>query len=214
MLQSSIAWIDFFDQDRRRMMEVIALFKQRDTRDELGLGSIRDAFAELFFPGTTTLQTRARYLLFVPWLYRNYEKRRVPSGKIAGRLRKDEISLIDALKSAGEEGVIGQLSGASLQRFPSSIYWNELRRWGILRYMGSQSQYHRYLDCFYRQQSGRFYDVEPVEGWDDSNWDLRLPSPPDDFPDQADLRLTREEASYLCERLLLSCPASLLATLD
>jgi hypothetical protein len=51
MLQSSIAWIDFSEQDRRKMMEVVALFKQRDTRDELGLGSIRDAFADLFFPG-------------------------------------------------------------------------------------------------------------------------------------------------------------------
>ena len=85
MLQSSIAWVDFSEQDRRKMMEVVALFKQQDTRDELGLGSIRDAFAGLFFPGTTTLQTRARYFLFVPWLYHRYELRRVSSAKVADR---------------------------------------------------------------------------------------------------------------------------------
>jgi len=38
---SEIAWLDFSDQQRRKMMEVVALFKEQDTRDELGLGSIR-----------------------------------------------------------------------------------------------------------------------------------------------------------------------------
>ena len=129
MLQSSIAWIDFSEEDRRKMMELVALFKQRDTRDELGLGSIPDAFADLFFPGTSTLQTRARYYLFVPWLYRRYEERRVPSYKVAQRLRSDEVKLIRALQAAGEsDGVIGSVSGASLQRFPASIHWIGLRR--------------------------------------------------------------------------------------
>ena len=46
MAQSSIAWIDFSEQDHQRMIEVVSLFKNRDTRDELGLGPIRDAFAD------------------------------------------------------------------------------------------------------------------------------------------------------------------------
>ena len=33
------------------MTEVISLFSERDTRDELGLSSMRDAFAKSFFPG-------------------------------------------------------------------------------------------------------------------------------------------------------------------
>jgi len=215
VLQSSIAWIDFSEQDRRKMMEVIALFKQRDTRDELGLGSIRDAFAELFFPGTSTLQTRARYYLFVPWLYRYYENRRVSSRQVPQRLRGDEVKLIEALKATGEDGVIGQVSGASLQRFPSSIYWNGLRRWGILRYPGSQGQYHRWLDRFYNQQRipQLTDDGEPVEGWGRANWDPNLPQAPGGFPNQADFRLTYDEAVYLRERVMLSCHDSLLATL-
>ncbi len=40
-------------------MEVIDLFGEDDTRDELGLGTIRDGFADLLFPGTSTIQTRA-----------------------------------------------------------------------------------------------------------------------------------------------------------
>ncbi len=218
MLQSSVAWIDFSESDRRKMMEVVLLFKQRDTRDELGLGSIRDAFADLFFPGTTTLQTRARYFLFVPWLYQHYESRRVPSARVAGRLKGDEIKLIQALQVAGDtDGIIGKVSGASLHRFPASIYWNGLRRWGILRYSGSQSQYHRWLDRFYDRRRNRQltegHSREPVEGWGDGNWDTDLPQSPPDFPGQADFPITAQEAAYLQERMMLSCPDSLLVTL-
>lgn len=216
LVQSSIAWIDFSEQDRRRMIEVVSLFKERDTRDELGLGSIRDTFADLFFPGTSTIQTRARYFLFVPWLYLGFEQRRMPSRSVARRLERDEVKLMRALEAAGEtEGIIGQRAGASLQRFPSSIYWNGLRRWGILRYPGSQDQYRRSLDGFYQRQRTRltFEDGEPVGGWGESNWDPSLPPAPDDFPNQASFQLRPEDAAYLRERLLLSCPDSLLATL-
>jgi hypothetical protein len=132
---SSIAWLDLADADRRRMMEVISLFKEHETRDELGVGSIRDILADMLFPGTSTLQTRARYFLFTPWLYRSYEQRYVSSQRVADRLRSHETRIIEALKENGEtEGVIGRVSGANLHRFPSSIYWTGLRRWGILRY--------------------------------------------------------------------------------
>ena len=46
-----------------------------------------------------------------------------------------------------------------------------------------------------------------------SNWDPDLPMRTTDFPQKADFTLTIEEASYLKERLLLSCSESLLAYL-
>ena len=197
------------------MMEVISLFGVRDTRDELGLGSVRDGLANLFFPGTTTLQTRARYFLFVPWLYRYFEERQVPSHKIDERLRRDEIRLIEALKAAGEDGIIGEISGASLQRFPSSIYWNGLAQWGIRRYPGSQNQYHRWLDHFYVRQKSRLLPEvgESIEAGPEANWDPNHPDPPPPFPQEGSLDLTQKEAEYLRERLLISCPNSLLATI-
>ena len=51
------------------MLDVVDLFKEQNTRDELGIGAIRDAVADLLFPGTGTVQTRARYFLFIPWIY-------------------------------------------------------------------------------------------------------------------------------------------------
>jgi hypothetical protein len=197
------------------MIEVISAFGVRDTRDELGLGSVRDALANLFFPGTSTLQTRARYFLFVPWLYLYFEERQVPSNRIDDRLKRDEIRLIEALKTAGEDGVIGEVAGASLQRFPSSIYWNGLAEWGIRRFLGSQNQYHRWLDHFYVRQKSWLppEDGESIGTGSGANWDPDLPDRPSPFPQEADLDLTQKEAEYLREQLLLSCPNSLLATI-
>jgi len=214
-MNSQISWLDFSDSERRKMVEVISLFKQRDTRDEMGLAQIRDIFAEMFFPGTTTIQTRARYFLFVPWLYRYHEVRKTPSSKIGERMRNRELQLMRALGDAGEtEGVIGQRSGASLQRFPSSIYWNGLRVWGVLRYPGTMYQYYRSLDRYYRSKT-YLPEIETAELVQESNvnWDPNLPSIPEDFPQTVSFEVTAEEATYLRERLLLSCNQSLLTCL-
>jgi hypothetical protein len=67
---STLSWIDFDQADRDRTRRIMDLFNEKEARDELGLGSVRDAISDLLFPGTSTIQTRLRYMLFVPWLYR------------------------------------------------------------------------------------------------------------------------------------------------
>ena len=214
MSQSFIPWIDASDLDSASV-EAGSPFKEHDTRDELGLGSIRNAFADLFFPGTSTLQTRARYFLFVPWLYLHLESRLVPSEEIAGSLKEGEVLLAAALKRGGQEGVIGQLAGAGLRRFPSSIYWTGLRRWGILRQSGTRQRYYRSLDTFYRRRQHRLTsdDGQPVAGWAETNWDADLPPAPAHFPNEASFDLLPGEAAYLRDRVLRSCRGSLLAAL-
>lgn len=54
MPTSSVSWLDFSEAERRKMVEIVSLYKERDTRDELGIATIRDSFADLFFPGTST----------------------------------------------------------------------------------------------------------------------------------------------------------------
>lgn len=78
-MASVFAWLDYDETERRRMQEAIELFREKDTVDELGIGSVRDAFSNLLFPGTSVLHTRARYLLFVPWIYRRLERAHVRS---------------------------------------------------------------------------------------------------------------------------------------
>ena len=57
---SSLTWLDFSDAERKRALQVVELLSRPETRDELGLGAIRDAFAEALFPGVSTVQRRAR----------------------------------------------------------------------------------------------------------------------------------------------------------
>ena len=75
MTPGVLAWLDYSQADQRRAREIVAMFSQRESRDELGLGGIRDALSETLFPGTSVVLTRARYFLFVPWLFREGERR-------------------------------------------------------------------------------------------------------------------------------------------
>ena len=75
MSPAVLAWLDYSEADQRRAREIVAMFSQRESRDELGLGRIRDTLSDTLFPGTSFLLTRARYLLFVPWLYREETRR-------------------------------------------------------------------------------------------------------------------------------------------
>lgn len=217
---SSLTWLDFSEHDRRKMLEIVDLFREHDTRDELGLGSIRDAFAGHFFPGTSTLMTRARYFLIVPWTYKRLEARKVSSAEISVRTRKAELDLIEVIaRSDDKEGNIGKVAKRALKRTPSSVYWQGLGIWGIRTFRGSQSQYHRSLDRFY--QAGVHHVNRSLEkdGEHDElavgNWHGGLVGAPDGFPESVSLRLNRREAEYLCDRIRLSpgSAASLLAEL-
>jgi hypothetical protein len=215
----TLAWLDFAERDRRRMLDVIKLFREQDTRDELGIGSVRDAFAELLFPGTSTIMTRARYFLLIPWLYIFREEHAVSyqtKTPVPEVMRLEEIWMISRLERGGEErGVIGIEARRNLKRLPSSIYWNGLGRWGIRRMEMSIPEYHRFLSHIRRSANEvwRDDDGEPVAGYATHRWDPALPKPPSDWRDRFTFDLTREEAEYLRERILTSCPDSLLAHL-
>ncbi len=215
-MMSSFTWLDYSEHERRRALDVISLFKYQGTRDELGLASIRDALAECFFPGTTTIQTRARYFLFVPWLCLELERKGVSSDKAGRRLRSAEEALIGQLiDSADSDGVIGKEVGKAIKRMPSSIYWAGMKRWGILMFDGSLAQYHRSLDRFYlRVKSHRALVAENSEATPEpSNWHAHLPTLPSKFPEGQSMELEPPEAVYLRERILSTCSGSLLAYL-
>ena len=55
-----LGWIDFSESDRKKVLEVIQLLNNNGAEDEIGFGISRDGFADYFFPGTSTVQTRAK----------------------------------------------------------------------------------------------------------------------------------------------------------
>jgi len=90
-MPSTFGWVDFLAEDRQKMLDVVHLFREQDTRDELGLGTIREAFSDHFFPGTSTVQTRVRYMLFVPWVYQRLEERRSPTRRLEKMLGHGDL---------------------------------------------------------------------------------------------------------------------------
>lgn len=217
---SAFVWLDYSERERRKMLDVVDLFREHDTRDELGLGSVRDAFADLLFPGTSTIMTRARYFLLVPWMYQQQEKSRTSSAQIAASARRAEIALVDVIRQSNDSaGNIGKLANTTLKRLPSSVYWQGLSVWGIRTFRGSQAQYHRSLDRYYAQvtrHGGRALERD-VEHDDliPPNWHAGLIKPPLGFPKECSLSLTQREAEYLSERIRLGpgSAGSLLAEL-
>lgn len=210
-MTSIFAWLDHSEEQRRQILDVLDLFREKGTIDELGLGTIRDAFADMLFPGTSAPQTRARYFLFIPWIYLRLERQRIPSAEIARRARRQELDLIERLLASGEsDGVIGRLARATLQRLPSNIYWSGLRRLGICLFGGSQDTYHQSLERFYRtsRNAVRDDDGESVAR-PGANWHASLPEPPEEFPQDPKLALTKDEAVYLRERIVHRAPGTL-----
>jgi hypothetical protein len=211
---SSLAWIDFDEAERQRAQRIMALFQERESRDELGLGAIRDSIADHLFPGTSTIQTRLRYMLFIPWLMRRLEGRDGTASQLSSEGRAMEIRLSDALKVGGEtNGVIGREAGARLQRLPSSVYWAGLGAWGIRQFPGSRETYYAALPTLRRRGQRSEVEAEGFEELQRGSWHPGLPPAPANLLDAASFGLTGDEAQFIRDRLVASAPSSLLSWL-
>jgi hypothetical protein len=106
-----------------------------EVRDEIGFMAIHHALANRFFPGTSVLHTRLRYLFFVPWLMQRVAGER-GAVSLADRLKRAEAGAKDQLKEHGiPRGIIGRRSPPRQIRsqLPSIVYWNALQQWGFVR---------------------------------------------------------------------------------
>lgn len=199
---SYVAWLDHSTEDERRVREMIRLFDQPETQDALGFGQVRDAYGDLLFPGTSTLHTRAKYLLFIPWCSMAAAARGYAGERLERASRDNERRLIQTLGAMpGVQGLIGGRRGWTVQNLPSGTYRTALERWHI-----------------------RCDEDQDVPSPDDDGeltaatygWHRRLPAPPIGFPEQAPgaFTLTYGEAEYLQGRLLsIDGPPSLFAHL-
>lgn len=224
-MPSTLAWIDHDSKARERTLRILSLFQEKESRDELGLGSVRDSFADQLFPGTSTIQTRLRYMLFVPWIYQSLEEKRLLVESFAIQADKLERNLVEPLLDSDDQaGVFGKTAGKKLKRLPSSVYWAGLGVWGIRLTPFSQDEYNRRINETYRRQNAlkafekdaktRGDDIDVDQKKTALNWHPRLPVMPDNFPTKADFALSREEAEFIRDCIQVSCPNSLLSFLS
>ena len=225
-----IGWIDFSKTERNKVLTVLDLLLENSTLDELGIATIRDGFSDLFFPGTSTIQTRAKYFFIVPYALRDLER----SGETDVN---DFFDILNAIErecaeifidnNPGETGVIGRRSLANdrwVKRTPADIYWSGLRQYGIFR--GGRLSLSEYAQavCAINAKKGNLTELgnrndkaEENETDDADAGDIRsvhfwnIPTYEDEWFDKLEMELTKEEAEFLKERIINSCGESIFA---
>jgi hypothetical protein len=81
-------------------MEVIKLFEEKGTVDEIGTGSSRAALSDSLFPGTSALHTQVWFFCLIPWNCRFLESRATPAPSIVGECG-GHINITFSAKRAG-----------------------------------------------------------------------------------------------------------------
>lgn len=225
-----LGWIDFSKTERNKILSVLDLLSEKGTLDELGIAPVRDGFANLFFPGTSTIQTRAKYFLIVPYALKELEhSTETNPNLIVKKFDKIERDCAEKflLQNKSEPGVIGKnslLEGKWVKRTPADIYWSGLRQYGIFKGGNlSLSEYIRASCALKKQKSslqslGNRNDNEEDADSDDKNagdlfkmqfWTCHTYT--QKWQDTLDIKLTSAEAEFLKEQIMLNCKDSMLA---
>jgi hypothetical protein len=206
-MKPTLGWTMLSREEMRQVERSLANGEQ-DTRDEIGFLLIHQGFADRFFPGTSVLHTRIRYVLFVPWLYLEAASTRRRGSDLDATIRRQLIQLAIRLKQVGGEpyDVIGGLKlGQLTSQPPDHVYWPALRTWGILLpTVDSRSAALRRLQAGARASTldddGGRLDDEDTEAF------IGLPAPPDAWGDpQSPLhfKMPLKEREFLRRKLSL-----------
>lgn len=204
-VRAGIAWLSSSSAEIARARAVLRALKPAGVLDELGFLVLFSAFADRFYPATNTVMTRARYLVFVPAIYRYIEESRKAAGKDADRVARDlQFKLSEALLK-NETSAIGRDKGRDIVRPPSNIYWNALADLGIANQRISEASYQERLsDDSVGQRVLRDDDNAAHPEDSDSIWDpsfrLSHVMPGGVFPSSTSFLLWKSEATQLKKR--------------
>lgn len=211
--ESSFGWLDLDAAASERVATLLRALEEPGTLDPIGLGAVRDTFSALLAPGTSTIQTRLRYFIFLPWICKRIQQDKVAPAGFAARLRNDEARLIDCLRHLGpNQGVQGYAVGRDLQRMPSEAYWGGLGSWGLRRLDLSIADYGRRIARLGRVDTERDDDGNAT-GRTVSMWApmIDADAPWAFLSEETSFDLTVEEAALLIDHIRRRHPGSLLA---
>ena len=209
---STLGWVDFSSTDREQVSKILAMLREPGTLDELGIGQIRDAFADLLFPGFSTIQTRAKYLITVPRILRDYhhltktEKKRIRLEEYLKEKENEVARLLVEKHGNDEEGIIGstRIDDGGVTRRPSSVYWNAYRQFRIINESTSLSEFCREYE---KEKIQQHRNTEHEDGVDDENHSVekvKIPSYEPLWMDELSMELTHEEADFLYQYIMQS----------
>ena len=214
-----MGWIDFSKKERGDVTTILRLLGTPSALDEIGIGTIRDGFSDLLFPGLSTQQTRAKYFVLIPYLFSMAEKQSfVRRGDVGVWIHHQEDALVKTLvknSGNGELGIIGTRNlkqRKPLVRKPSDIYWTGLHATSILRW--PDLSFEDVCSILYARQQDKKgihlkaeSDDSGSDDMDAANGEQVLFTPFKagyDLFSSASIDLTYPEAIYLKERFLNS----------
>lgn len=170
-----IGFVHFSTEERKRVIGALQRLREHGTIDELGIGRIRDAFADMMFPGISTLQHHAKYFAVLPHLYYMAQQGSYKSVReVKEKVIDLEIKMTKALMEGSPEGTNGITGSESIRNSskyvkydPSYIYWTGLVAFGIIKNTGSL--YNLLLDYSKRDKLHKYRSslVEDEGGMDD-----------------------------------------------
>lgn len=209
-----IGFIDFSKEERNKILATLKLLGTQTALDELGIGVIRDAYADILFPGISTIQTRAKYFVLIPYLFQKAAKQNLQSGaQVHKWLTAAEDKLVQTLvdnSGSGENGIIGKNAlkqKRAVKMRPSSIYWNGLRTFEIIRGAGVSLSAACSMTAASSKKKAELTVKIDGETFDDSEavtYDSVLfspLSPESDFEKEASILLTKKEAEFLVYKI-------------
>lgn len=223
-----LGWIDFSKTERDKVFSVLKWLNE-GVLDELGIAPIRDSFSELFFPGTSTNQTRAKYFCIVPYAFRDLESnpKIIDYEDLLKELKKIEIDCATQMstRDSNQNGIIGSnaiQNDSWVSLSPSSIYLAGLRKYKIFK---SDASLRLYLENISKEKSimglSKFKDRndEENEGIQDDKYAnggislgiLNIETYNPDWKKELSINLTKKEGIFLKEQITSCFPDSLLS---
>jgi hypothetical protein len=208
-MESSLGWIDLSPAALRRLRQELDP-ETEGVVDEMGVGAIHAGYADHFFPGTSVLHRRPRYVFFTCWNYLSID---TDDGDAVQAKEDAELWVRNQLLKSGQLGVIGKLVEHPAQPV-DFIYWTALRKWGFYQGPNRSTLLSRPGEFSIRRVRPERNDDEEVI--DDSQASFLVPKPPPYWlrpkPREAvTFELTWGEADFLQKRLE-SLPACLLSS--
>lgn len=211
-------------EEQTRVLQVLKMTSESVALDELGIGRIRDAFADQMFPGISTLQKHMKYFSLMPQLYRRATEKRYnrPCEVMAEVIRLERIMTKNLYEgSKDKRGITGSdMIGKNRTNYvkydPAYIYNSGLQTFEILR----SSQLY---DLIYSASKALYSSPKASKSKDEDTDDdageksglyqfCSFPNVDYDFTQKCSLDLTAEDKTFITDHILKAeaCKGTLL----
>jgi hypothetical protein len=211
-------------EELSKVVQVLKMTSESVALDELGIGRLRDAFADLMFPGISTLQKHMKYFSLMPQLYKKATEKRY------NRLSevKDEIIRLERImtktlsdNSPGASGITGsdminRKTNNYVKYDPAYIYNSGLQTFEILKSPQLYELIYSSSKAIHASPQKLETDEEDIDN-DAMEYEglyqfCAFPAVDYDFTQECDIDLTPEDAAFITQHILnaKACKGTLL----